>query len=31
VMLVQRGPGAQVVPAEIGRQAKDVSRLLAFR
>ena len=31
MMLVQRGPGPQVVPSEIRRQAKDVSRLLAFR
>src|SRR5580658_3982548 len=31
VMLVQSGPGTQIVPAEIGRQAKDISGPLALR
>src|SRR5580700_10434183 len=31
VMLVQRGPGAEVVPAKIRGQAEDISGLFAFR
>src|ERR1700676_1450623 len=30
VMLVQCGPRSKIVPAEIGRQTKDISRLLAL-
>src|SRR4051812_23875598 len=31
MMLVKRSPGAQVVPAEVRTQAKNVRTLLAFR
>ena len=31
VVLVQGGPRTQIVPAKIGRQAENISRLLAFR